>query len=101
MEMIKSSFDKVVTQEQAKNFLTKEDAKQFLTKEDAKQFLTKEDAKQFLTKDDKEELMRHMSAAVEIILEEIKGADRDEMNDVKQKQRNHEQRISSLEVRGV
>lgn len=51
-QMSSHAFAKVVSKEDAKQFLKKTDAKQFLTKEDAKQFVTKEDAKQFATKQD-------------------------------------------------
>ena len=122
---IQGLIDVTLTKEDGKNFLTKEDAKQFLTKEDGKKFLTKDDAKQFATKDDLTSALKDYPTKKnvrEIVREEVadirdeqlrQGVLLEDMDDkiaklaevidedltTKKSVKDHEERMSALEIK--
>lgn len=70
---------KMVTKDDAKQFLTKDDAKQFATKDDLKQFATKDDLKQFATKKELEHTERILRAEIRLSAESVKVELREDM----------------------
>lgn len=85
MAIIATSFEKVVT---------KEDAKQFATKDDLKH--TKEEIFDRMAQD-KNEILHHFDAAVENIHSDLVGANQDEISGLITAQEDHEGRIINLE----
>ena len=78
------------------------------TKGDLKQMATKDDLKKMATKDDlkkirgemssmKDEILRHFDVVAEDIRHDLQGANRDEIEVLKDGKTDHEQRIVHLE----
>ncbi len=92
--MIKHHF---ATKDDLKAFATKDDLKEFATKEDLKEFATKDDLKAFATNDDLQRVKTEILAAFEIVSDELRGANRDEIDYLKTADNKLHRRLRPLE----